>query len=135
MASWEIERGLQVPGRDEAEATSNDPLAAIRAINALATPNSSALLVLQNFHKFLNSPEIIQAVARQVIAGRQNRTFLIVFSPVVSLPVELEKLFTVLEHDLPSREQLGEIAQGVATEPGELPSGDGLQAVLDASVG
>eukprot|EP00913_Durusdinium_trenchii_P010894 g10223.t1 len=135
LAVWDIDQGLQFPGQDTSESSGGDPLAAIRSINALAEPNSSAILVLQNFHKFLNSPEVIQAVARQVIAGRQNRTFLVVLSPIVSLPVELEKLFTVIEHELPNREQLEEIAHSVATEEGELPSGADLHAVLDASMG
>lgn len=121
LAVWDIEQGLQVPGQEGVEAGGGDPLAAIRAINALASPDSSAVLVLQNFHRFLNSPEVIQAVARQVIAGKQNRTFVLVLAPVVSLPIELEKLFTVVEHELPGRDQLEEIARGVATEEGELP--------------
>ena len=49
--------------------------------------------------------------------------------------VELEKLFIVVEHDLPSREQLQAIAQGVATEAGELPSGQDLERVLDSAAG
>jgi hypothetical protein len=59
----------------------------------------------------------------------------VILSPVVQLPVELDKHFVVLEHELPDREQLGQIAQGVATEEGELPAGDELAAVLDASAG
>ena len=52
LAVWDIERGLQVPGSEQpADAGGNDPLAAIRSINALASPESSALLVLQNFHR------------------------------------------------------------------------------------
>ena len=69
LATWDIEQGLQIPGQETTESGGSDPLAAIRSINALASPESSAILVLQNFHKFLNSPEIIQAVARQVIEG------------------------------------------------------------------
>ena len=30
-------------------------------------------------------------------------------------------MFVVIEHELPDREQLEEIAQGIATEDGELP--------------
>ena len=56
LAVWDIDQGLHIPGQDSAEAGASDPLAAIRSINALAAPDSSAILVLQNFHKFLNSP-------------------------------------------------------------------------------
>ena len=73
-------------------------------MSALAEPDGTALLVLVNFHRFLNSPEIVQALARQITAGKQNRTFVVILAPVVQIPVELEKLFVCLEHELPSRE-------------------------------
>ena len=41
----------------------------------------------------------------------------------------------VVEHDLPGRDQLEEIARGIATEEGELPDGDPLQTILDAAAG
>ena len=46
-----------------------------------------------------------------------------------------EKLFVVLEHELPSREQLAEIARGIAIEDEELPEGSALETVLDAAAG
>jgi hypothetical protein len=74
-------------------------------------------------------------MARQIFAGKQNRTFLVVLAPLVQIPVELEKLFVVVEHELPTREQLAEIARGIATEAGELPEGQEQDLVLDAAVG
>ncbi len=136
LARWDIDRGLQVVGqgiRASAESGS-DPLAAVRSLNTLATQDSFALLVLVNFHRFLNSAEIVQALAHQVSEGKQNRTFVVVLSPVVQIPVELEKLFVVIEHDLPSREQLTEIARSVASEPGDLPE-ETVEAVLDSATG
>ncbi len=53
----------------------------------------------------------------------------------MQLPPELEAQFVVVEHEPPGRGQLEAIARGVATEPGELPEGDGLGAVLDAAAG
>ncbi len=36
LATWDIDRGLQIPGGEQpADAGGNDPLAAIRSINAL----------------------------------------------------------------------------------------------------
>lgn len=135
LATWDIDSGLNIPGQSETEASSSDPLAAIRAINALATPDGTAILVLQNFHRFIQSAEVAQALSRQIIAGKQNRTILVVLSSVVQIPTELEKMFVVVEHELPDREQLEEIARGIATEVGELPEGNSLQLVLDASAG
>ncbi|WP_339613538.1 AAA family ATPase, partial [uncultured Rubinisphaera sp.] len=134
MATWDIEQGLKIPGA-EVDAGASDPLAAIRSLNSLASPDGTALLVLQNFHRFMQSAEIVQALAQQVVTGKQNRTIILVLAPVVSLPVELEKLFVVLEHELPSREQLTEIAQGIATEDAEFPDGREREMILDAAVG
>lgn len=136
MATWDIECGLAVTGADSVGQTAgSDPLAAIRALATLASSEGTAILVLQNFHRFLQSAEIVQALARQLVAGKQNRTFVVILAPVVNIPIELEKLFVVIEHDLPGREQLAEIARGVATESGELPEGPDLERVLDAAAG
>ena len=103
-----------------------DPLAAIRSLAALATPGGTTLLVTRNLHRFLGSAEVVQALDSRIAAGKQDRTFVVVLAPVVQVPVELERLFAVVDHELPGRDQLGAIARGVATEPGELPGGEGL---------
>jgi hypothetical protein len=138
LAVFDIERGLQLPAQgngQSANAGGNDPLAAIRSINALASADSSAILVLVNFHRFLQSAEIVQALAQQISSGKQSRAFVVILSAVVQVPVELEKLMVIVEHDRPGREQLEQIARGIATEDGELPEGDKLGTVLDAACG
>lgn len=137
LATWDLEKGLQVSGVQSAsdEGGGSDPLAAIRSINALASDDSSALLVLTNFHRFLQSAEVVQALANQLANGKQNRTFVIVLSPVVNVPVEVEKQMLVIEHPLPGRDQLEEIARGVATDDGEMPAGVELQRLLDSAAG
>ena len=111
LAVWDIEQGLQIPGQgngQSADAGGSDPLAAIRSINALAIagqfghsrsrPTSTASC---------QSAEIVQALAQQISAGKAaTAPSSSILSPVVQVPVELEKLFVVVEHDLPGREQL-----------------------------
>jgi hypothetical protein len=136
LATWDIDQGLHVAGHNgSVDAGGQDPLAAIRALNGLSSEKGSGLLVLRNFHRFLQSAEIVQALARQIVAGKQNRTFIVVLAPIVQIPTELEKLFVCVEHELPQREQLQQIARGIATEAGELPDGPGLERVLDAAAG
>lgn len=118
LATWDIDTGLSVPGQTEQGGSSNDPLAAIKAINALATPEGTAILVLQIFHRFLQSAEVVQALSHQINTGKQNRAIVIVLSPVVQIPTELERMFVVIEHDLPHRQELEEIARGIATDHG-----------------
>ena len=137
MVVWDINKGLTIHRQDDAsvDTGTNDPLAAIRSLDALGSADTSSLLVLVNFHRFLNSPEIVQALAAQINKGKQHRTFVVILAAVVQIPVELEKLFVVVEHDLPGRDQLHEIARGIATEDGELPTGAQLDMLLDAAAG
>lgn len=94
LATWNVAVGLRVMGA-EANAGASDRLAAIQAVSSLATPEGTAILVLENFHRF-TSPEIVQMLAEQIVAGKQNRTFILVLSPVVQIPIELSGLSGVL---------------------------------------
>jgi hypothetical protein len=136
LAVWNIESGLSCsdsPGASPQH--TGDPLSAVRAAESLSTSDGTAILVLENFHRYLQSAEIVQAMIRQIISGKQHRVIIAVLSPVVQIPVELEKLFIILQHELPEREELEQIAHGLATEEGELPSGLELQTILDAAAG
>jgi len=135
LVTWDIDRGLDVGGNEPTTNSAQDPLSAIRALGSLASADGTAILILQNFHRFLQSAEIVQALARQIINGKQHRTFVVILAPLVQIPLELEKLFVVVPHELPGREQLLEIARGIATEAGELPDGTSLDTVLDSAAG
>lgn len=138
LAAWDVDHGMSLAGAADEPGIatgSSDPLAALRALGTLASADGTVLLVLRNYHRFLHSIEIVQALEARLAAGKQARTFVVVLAPVVQIPVELEKPFIVVDHDLPGRDQIAGIARGVATEPGELPEGAGLDAVLDASAG
>lgn len=136
---WDVANGLRLPGGTSAarqDAGAGDPLAALRALPALAERDGTALLLVHNFHRFLSNVEVLQATFAQLITGKQQRTFLVVLAPVVSIPVEVEKLFVVLEHALPDREQLERIARELTSDnPADLPQGDDLARVLDAAAG
>jgi hypothetical protein len=138
LATWDIDRGLNLDGQVAESGTSpsaNDPLSAIKSLNALATPDGTAVLVLRNYHRFLGSAEVVQALDTAIAMGKQDRTFVVILSPVAQIPIELERQFVVLEHELPNRDQIEQIARSIATEPGDLPEADDLASVLDAAAG
>ena len=136
LVNWDIDQGLRINGSpigDEDGTT--DPLSAIRSMRSFAGDDTPSIVVLTNFHRFLSSAEIVQALVRQIVDGKSTRTIFVILSPVVQIPTELEKLFIVIDHPLPTREQLKEIAEGIATEEGELPGAERLETVLDAAMG
>ena len=131
FARWDVDQGLRVAGQSVEDG--QDPLAAVKSATAMGEETS--VLVLENFHRFLGSPEIVQAMASQLHAGKQTRSIVVVLAPVLGLPPELEKMFVAIEHNLPNREELREIAAGIGVEEGELAEGRELEQVLDAALG
>ena len=148
LAVWDIARGLRFPANASAAAPDlNDPLAVLKALPTLAPAAASTrsgtaateqttLLVLPNFHRFLSSPEIVQTLFEQLVAGKQSRTFVVVLSPIVAIPLELERAFVIVDHALPTQEQLGRIAEDVlADHPDGLPTDRAWQSLLEAAAG
>jgi len=138
LGIWDCDSGLAFPV-EEVPLPVNpnelaDPLAVLRAASQLSTGASTTLLVFENFHKFLGSTEILQALSRQVSRGKHSRTFFVILAPTVSLPPEIEKQFIVVEHELPGHDQLRDIAAGIS-QGDELPSGKELSRVLDSAAG
>ena len=147
LAVWDVARGLRFPA--DAKATLpevNDPLAVLKALPTLVAPLSAGrntaaqqqttLLVLPNFHRYLNSIENVQTLFEELVAGKQRRTFIVVLSPVIQIPVELERAFVIVDHELPTQDQLGQIATDVlADHPDGLPTDRAWQALLEAAAG
>jgi hypothetical protein len=76
---------------------SQDPLAVIRSLPDIANASGTTLTVFENLHRFLGSTEIIQALPRQLHAGKQIRCFVVVLAPDIQLPPEGDDLARVIE--------------------------------------
>ena len=144
LATWDLERGLRRRRPGPTTPTTDPtpcPAAPTRSppcgpSGRLATSDGTGPLVLRNYHRFLAPPEVVQALDAALARGKQDRTLLVVLPPLVQLPPELERQFVVIDHELPGREPArSRSPASVATEPGELPDGEALDAVLDAAAG
>lgn len=139
LAVWDIARGLRIPsGSTAAVSEVTDPLAILRTLPSLGhdSEESTTLLLLPNFHRYLNSAEIVQTLFEQLVAGKQRRIFVVILSPVTQLPLELDRSFVIVDHDLPTRDQLGQIATELLTDqPRLLTKGNEWQTLLDAAAG
>ncbi len=111
----------------------SDPLSAVRALSAVPGDQSMVLL-LENFHRFIDSPEVCQAMLTQLMLGKQQGRHIAVLAPLVKLPVELERQFVVINHPLPDREQLWEIAESLVEDPDVYPRAH-RELLLDAAAG
>lgn len=132
---WDLDRQLCVHNATPAPGP-------VQALRWLDTPDARAkstqLLLLKNFHKYLPNPEVMQVLQNRVITGKAIGQHVVVMSPVLQLQPEIEKLFTIVHHELPDRAQLTTIANELFTGEGntfEKPSDEVISSVIDAASG
>src|SRR5947207_989232 len=105
LSTGVVPAGTSIQSQKHRNAPTRDPLLALDQVIDQVEP---ALFVFKDFHPFL--PKSSHAVVRKLkeIALQLKNSFktIILVSPVLEIPVELEKEITVLNFPLPSREDL-----------------------------
>ena len=135
LVRWNLEQGMRsIPPQEASLPEANDPLSAVRSLANLPSA-STTILVLENLHRFLESPEMIQALLAQLHRGKQLGRHIIIVAPVVKLTQELERWFIVLEHSLPEQDQLLAIAEELAGTEFSVPLDQEREQLLNAASG
>jgi len=81
-----------------------EPLA---ALDKVASSAERAIFVFKDFHPFLDDFRVVRKVRDSVYALRKSFKTLILLSPVLKMPRELEKDIVVCDVPLPDKEELG----------------------------
>ncbi len=110
--SWDIVGGLLDHQMDQVRHMP-DPIKPLQSIPSL--PESS-ILFLKDFHRFINAIEVIRTVKNLIPVLKATDRHLVVVSPVLQIPVELEKDITVLPFLLPTVAELLETAKRIVQE-------------------
>ena len=130
LAVWDIANGIR--SRTGAKGVAaGDPLGGVKHLEGMA--GQTCVLVVHNLHRFLSNAELVQVIQNALVNGKADRRFLVVLSPLVQIPPELEKLFVVLEHALPGHQQLIEMAKGLLGD--EKPDDVALGRIAEAASG
>src|SRR5438477_2418958 len=102
LLSWSVTRGLRRIGGARTltiSEQSRDPVEALTAIGKLTEPS---LVVLKDFHPFLDQPAVVRAMRELAQDLKSTFTTVILLSPVLQIPVELEKEVSVLDVPMPT---------------------------------
>ena len=107
MFEWSITDGLRRvvgPRSEAAEGTrTREP---VGVLNTILQSDTAAIYVLKDFHQYLDSPEIIRQVRDLGTALRRTKKTMILLSPILKVPPELEKLLTIVDLALPTYDDL-----------------------------
>lgn len=104
LVTWTITRGLQPPvSADENEAPS-----AARLLGQLSGYPEEHLFLVKDFHPYLSDPLILRQIRDLLPELIAQRKTLLIFGPVVNVPLELEKDSVKIELPLPDYDDLRE---------------------------
>lgn len=109
---WSVTRGIFKIDDDplKVDNATRDPINALGYIEKYPDP---AIFLFLDFHPFLNDQTVIRKL-RDLVANLKNTyETLIILDPVLTIPIELEKEFVIIDYDLPAYEEIKELLEGV----------------------
>lgn len=113
LLDWSVTRGLRTLARSRPPGAldgTKDPLEALRAVEKLTEPS---LVVFKDFHPYLNDPGVVRALREIAHALKSTYTTAVLVSPVLQIPVELEKEISVLDVPLPTADDLMQLLREI----------------------
>jgi len=144
---WDAENGLNMP-KAELNVASKAPADALAAVKSLRPASGKSgqrvVLVMKNLHMVVLGQEkragniaVVQLLHHFIEEGQSHGLHVIVLGcPGLPVPLELEKMFLVLDHDLPDTDELRDVMANTAEEK-EMPEKDSQEEklLLDAAAG
>ncbi len=109
MYQWTVTQGMVLNPLNRDEAT-RDPLA---ALDFVMESRDQAVFLLKDFHPFLSDTSLVRRLRDLTYALKTSYKTLVLLSPVLKLPPELEKEITVVDYALPSLEDLGKLLDSI----------------------
>jgi SpoVK/Ycf46/Vps4 family AAA+-type ATPase len=103
---WSITKGLRSVGTSRTAPLPEDtrnPVDALAAIEKLGEP---ALVVLKDFHPYLEEKGVVRALRELAHFLKSTFTTVILLSPALNIPIELEKEVSVVDVPLPGYNDL-----------------------------
>lgn len=111
--------GTSIQSQKNRSAPSRDPLVALDFIIDQVEP---AIFIFKDFHPFLGRSHhaVIRKLKEIALHLKNSYKTIILVSPVMEIPIELEKEITVLDFPLPTRDDLAELLNRIIADVSEL---------------
>ena len=110
-----VAAGSSIQSQKNRNTATREPLAAIDHVIDQVEP---ALFIFKDFHPFLTRSHfaIIRRLKEIALHLKNSFKTIILVSPMMEIPTELEKEITVLNHPLPAREDLSELLDRILAD-------------------
>ncbi len=105
FVTWSITEGF-VGSEGDNFTDSKDPL---RALEEILKFESKAFFILRDYHPFLKDPTIVRRLrdlAKELKSKKHGGKHVLMLSPILKIPAEIEKELAIIDFDLPKREEI-----------------------------
>lgn len=118
LISWSITEGMseykgERIGDPKASSRSRDLRDPLRALEYVLDSTEEALFLLRDFHAYMQDPTVVRRLRDVCHYLKASSKTLIILSPLLKIPPELEKEITVVDYELPGVEELDPIIEGI----------------------
>jgi len=129
MSTWTATRGWA----GNITHSALDPAEAVEAYCAHHTqPGVAALL---DYHAYLEDPRVVRSIRDVLQLCKARQITLVLLSPILKVPPELEKDMVVVDYPMPDREDLARILDDVAASAGVSVPDETRTPLVDAACG
>jgi SpoVK/Ycf46/Vps4 family AAA+-type ATPase len=110
-----VPAGTSLQSQKHRNTSTKDPLVALDQVIEQVEP---AIFIFKDFHPFLtkNNFAVVRKLKEIALHLKNSFKTIVLISPVLEIPTELEKEITVLNYPLPSREDLSELLEKIVNE-------------------
>jgi ATP-dependent 26S proteasome regulatory subunit len=110
-----VPAGTSLQSQKHRNAATKDPLTALDQVIEQVEP---AIFIFKDFHPFLtrNNFAVVRKLKEIALHLKESLKTIILISPILEIPTELEKEMTVLNYPLPSREDLSALLDKIIAD-------------------
>src|SRR3954471_14234031 len=138
LVAWSITRGFVALAGTHKGGDVKDPG---KALDHIAGAEGDGLFILRDFHAFVNDPVVVRKLRDLAHDLKKTRKNVILLSPVMKIPPEVEKEVAVLDWNLPDRKEIGAQLDEVVKEApspeyhGDAATAEGRERLIEAALG
>lgn len=141
--AWTISRGMVRHRKGMGDAAegmkgTKDPILLLKEIMTFEDP---AVFVLKDYHPYMKDSNVVRGLRDLASHLRQTYKSVILLSPTLSLPPDLEKEINIVDFPLPDKEDLGQLYLSIAKDLERHPNFqvdtdlESMDPLLEAAVG
>lgn len=132
IVEWSFASGLTGENIKEKKMHAGDPVSVLEHYKIV---DQDTAIVLKDYHAFLKDAEVIRALKDAVNDYRGGYCPIIIVSPVVNIPVEIEKETVLVDFPLPDRDYIRKVLEDIVETSGLVADEERINRSIDACTG